>query len=429
VDKTEQGQLEHPWVYEVPYDLRDEGVKDFVQAHKACKTKVAKGDLAASGFHFKFRTAKDRTEKLVIHRKHWWAAGVFHPSFFGYEPFRSSEPLPDLLDYDTTLVIDRRLRHVDLCLPAPLEVHPQTTELAAARRQHHPKIVAIDPGVRTFATCYDPTDQRIIEWGRNDMSTFYRMAKHADDLQRRFSSEIVGHRRRYRMRRAWVRMFAQVKNWSRDFHYRFAHWLCQNYDVILLPHYDIAGMVRKGSRRIGAKTARAMLTWSPCTFRDRLLHVSRRYPGCSVVPLSEAYTSKTCRACGALHHQLGGNRHFCCPTCGYQVSRDENGACNILLRYLTMLEEEEEEEEREKPPLVPSSPVVCMIDDLDDEDLIGVAENQGDAVPLQIDDQKQDSPECEVVAFHRHMGAFLATAPACMHELAKCNLSQNCELS
>lgn len=49
-------------------------------------------------------------------------------------------------------------------------------------------IVAIDPGVRTFRTLFDPTNQQYIEWGGNDMGHIYRLAHHMDDLQSRMCS-------------------------------------------------------------------------------------------------------------------------------------------------------------------------------------------------------------------------------------------------
>ena len=56
--------------------------------------------------------------------------------------------------------------------------------------------------------------------------------------------------------------------------------------------------------------------------------------GVIVVLCNESYTSKTCGNCGHVHHRLGGNKVFKCPHCGIQISRDVNGARNILLRAL-----------------------------------------------------------------------------------------------
>jgi putative transposase len=137
------------------------------------------------------------------------------------------------------------------------------------------------------------------------------------------------------------RISYKIQNLVKDFHYRFANWLCRNYKVILLPRYQVTQMVqREGGRKIGRSTARAMLTWSPCTFRDRLTGLSRRYPDCHVISLSEAYTTKTCRCCGKINNTVGGSKIFKCPSCHITYGRDFGGASNILLRYLTFLNQE-----------------------------------------------------------------------------------------
>ena len=94
-------------------------------------------------------------------------------------------------------------------------------------------------------------------------------------------------------------------------------------------------MIRRGQRRVGSKTARAMMTWSHYRFRTRLLNKTREYPCCCVILVSETYISKACGRCGVLNAKLGASKIFVCPSCGLTCNRDQHGACNILLRYLT----------------------------------------------------------------------------------------------
>ena len=132
-------------------------------------------------------------------------------------------------------------------------------------------------------------------------------------------------------------MSARIQVLVKDLHYKYAKWLCLNYRVMLLHHYNVRDMVRRSGRKIGRGTVRSMLSWSPCAFRDRLIGMSRRYPRCHVIQVSEDYTSKTCRCCGFLHRKLGGSKMFKCPTCHASYPRDEGGASNIFLRYATRL--------------------------------------------------------------------------------------------
>ena len=328
-----------PWVTEVPYDIRDEAAQDLLRAYKAHDTKVTNGDAFAAKAKFKFQNRFRKSKKLVIHSKHYKSAGVFCPSFFGSAPFRCNEKLPASIDYSANLTLNW-LGQVHLHIPRPLQ-----------KRTHNPAIkpvAAIDPGVRTFGTVFDPVSNQYIEWGNGDMAILAQIGLKMDRLKSRMSMDKgegkgkknIGHRRRYNLKRVFRRLSYRIQDMVKDFHYRFANWLCQNYKVILLPYYQISQMVLRLNRKIRCKTVRGMLTWSPCLFRDRLMGVSRRYPGSHVIQLSEAYTTKTCRCCGFQHNKIGGSKIFKCPSCKVVYGRDDGGASNILLRYLTLLHED-----------------------------------------------------------------------------------------
>ena len=78
------------------------------------------------------------------------------------------------------------------------------------------------------------------------------------------------------------------------------------------------------------------MVWSHYRFRQRLINKSREYPWCSVVITQEPFTTKTCGACGKLHHKLGSSKTFKCPQCNYTADRDANAARNILIRHVTL---------------------------------------------------------------------------------------------
>ena len=88
-------------------------------------------------------------------------------------------------------------------------------------------------------------------------------------------------------------------------------------------------MSRRGERRIGNKTVRAMMTWAHGRFRERLKDKMH------FIDCTEPYTSKTCSGCGVIQHDLGGKRDFICRDaagCGLRADRDCNGAKNIFLK-------------------------------------------------------------------------------------------------
>ena len=79
-----------------------------------------------------------------------------------------------------------------------------------------------------------------------------------------------------------------------------------------------------------------MLTWAHYRFRCRLIAKAAEYNVCQVIDANEAYTSKTCGACGKLSAVVGSKVFKCRDgECGYVADRDVNAAQNILLRFLT----------------------------------------------------------------------------------------------
>lgn len=196
------------------------------------------------------------------------------------------------------------------------------------------RVIALDPGVRTFMTGYDPHGVAF-EFGRQDIGRIYRLCHAVDDLQSRWSQKGVDHHRRWRMRRAGARIRQKIRHLVDDLHCKLVKFLVRRYTIVLLPKFQTSQMLRKGQRRIRSKTARAMATWSHDRFQQRLLNKIREYPWCKVVIVNEAWTSKTCGRCGWIHQQLGGNKVFRCGRCHLECDRDLHAARNILLRFIS----------------------------------------------------------------------------------------------
>jgi putative transposase len=76
-----------------------------------------------------------------------------------------------------------------------------------------------------------------------------------------------------------------------------------------------------------------MMTWAFYQFSQTLEHLCNRY-GSKLVRITEEYTSKTCTKCGHVHRKLGSSKNFKCPTCGYEIPRDFNGAVGIFLKAM-----------------------------------------------------------------------------------------------
>ena len=344
VINNENYSLVDTWVREsTPYEVRHAAMVDLINAYTSNFAKKRKNK--EHRFELRFRSKKSPQEAIMIRGK-CFKKSIFYPMFFGREALRSSEPLPETIDYDCKL-LHTRLGHYYLCIPMPLE--PASDNQARKQPQ---RVVALDPGVRTFHTAYDPSGV-VMEFGKGDIGHIYRICAHMDKLQSKITHSNLHHKARYRMRRAWRKMQWRIHNLIDDCHKKMVKFLCSNYSVILLPSFESQKMVSRSKRKIQSKSARAMMTWSHYRFKQRLLFKRQEYPWCHVVICNEAYTSKTCGRCGHLHPSLGSSKHFKCPSCQLELDRDVNGARNILLRNASLFGLEI----RETLGLTPSLPV------------------------------------------------------------------------
>jgi len=215
----------------------------------------------------------------------------------------------------------------------PLSIHSMPVPL----RDPHAvpeRIISLDPGVRTFQTGYDPTGA-VFEWGKGDMSRVTRLGYAIDQLVSRSTEKTLKSKKRKKLKKAEHRMRLKIKHLIKDCHRKLAKFLCEAFDVILLPSFETSQMVTKEGpkkRKINSKTVRQMLTWSHYGFKQTLLSKAREYPWVEVKIVNEAYTSKTCTWCGLINDKLGGSKTFRCKSCGTVVDRDYNGARNIYLK-------------------------------------------------------------------------------------------------
>jgi putative transposase len=322
-----------PWVLDTPQCIRDEAMLDVLKAYKTSFA-LLKGKHIAK-FKMKQRTLKDNSTSIVIHGRDWKHPNkIFLSSAFkkkgAEETLRTSEPLPETILYDCRLQ-RTKLGHYFFCLLLPVESSENQARIP--NTEAAPKILALDPGVRTFLTGYEPATGAYVEWGKGDMKRIERLLAHLDDLISRTVKE-PSQRRRYMMRKAQWRMRLKVQHLVGEFHKKLTAWLVQNYDLVLLPHYETSGMVNKNTRKIGRPSVRAMLTWSFYTFKQRLL-MKAKYSPCLVIMVDEHHTTMTCGECGHLNREVGSSKVFECPTCLSSIPRDWNAARNIFLRFIS----------------------------------------------------------------------------------------------
>jgi len=201
------------------------------------------------------------------------------------------------------------------------------------------KCVAIDPGVRTFATCY--SDREVIIAGDDfAKEKLFPLMKKVDKLlskrklientkqieEKWYQEKIRGIDKKI------DKLKSKKDDLLLDLHNRLAYELVQNYDVIFLPTFETQKMSKKQGRRIRRRTTREMLSLGHHEFKLRIKWYAKKY-GKHVVDCNESYTSKTRSWSGEIDDKLGGRKII--KDNDFIVDRDVNGARGILLKQLT----------------------------------------------------------------------------------------------
>ena len=209
----------------------------------------------------------------------------------------------------------------------------------SAEIQGDVKCVAVDPGVRTFATCY--SDREVIIAGDNfAKERLFPLMKRVDKLlserkliENTAQVEAIWYQEKIRgIDRKIERLKSKKDDILLDLHNRLAYDLVQNYDVIFLPSFETQKMSKKHGRRIRRRTTREMLSLGHFDFKLRIKWYAKKY-GKHVVDCNESYTSKTRSWSGEIDNKLGGKKII--KDDNFIVDRDVNGARGILLKQLT----------------------------------------------------------------------------------------------
>jgi putative transposase len=194
------------------------------------------------------------------------------------------------------------------------------------RAENQGRIVALDPGVRNFFTLFS---ENSFGWiGSGDIGKIQRLCYYLDDLISRLTK--AKSKTKQRLKKAANRMRLKIRNLIDELHHKTALFLVQNFDVILLPTFEVSQMTIHTSRKLRSKSVRQMLNWVHYRFELFLKHKAAEYNKI-VLDLSEAYTSKTVSWTGEILHNLGGKK-VVTGNDGFRLDRDLNGARGIFIK-------------------------------------------------------------------------------------------------
>lgn len=343
--KIDKNELRKLFVQQGPgenYEMRDKGLLKMIDNHKSSfertKEQFTKKEKKRPEKeqeqkmwsdciqNLKFISWKDQWHNkcsIPIQPKEWKTKrGFFTP--ICYHGISDNKDLPQEISHGCRIV--RRPYN-------KFFVHLPTVEIREAKT-FESDIVSIDPGIKTFMTCYDPSGE-IIKIGNDDIGVIGRLLHYKNKLYSKVSKtrpkkeEKVSKRKKRKHKRlvkAFNRLAEKIKNMVDDYHKKTASFLVNKYKVVIIPKLKLSQ-----NKKLGKRLKQKASTMSFCRHVD-IIESQAVKTGCKVIVPSEDYTSRTCSCCGYIDHFLGSKRVFDCKGCGRILDRDDNGAKNILLK-------------------------------------------------------------------------------------------------
>ncbi len=299
------------WAKPVPFQVKSIAIKDACSSVKAAKQGFSKdGQIRKC----KFRSRKDTKQSIYVPKSAIKDCGVYH-SILG--KCRLKESLPSVFS-DGRLTLTYGEYYIIV-----------SEEVQQVKAESQGRLVALDPGVRTFMTFFSENSYGWL--GQNSNLYIQKLCFWLDKLVSKIARAPSRQKRRFK--KAAGRLRCKIKNLVAELHRKTAKFLVDNFDVILLPTFETSQMVSKSRRKLRNKTVRQMLTLSHYEFKNFLKWKAWENSKL-VIDCNEAYTSKTVSWTGEIVSNLGGAKTIKSQATGLRMDRDLNGARGIFLRTL-----------------------------------------------------------------------------------------------
>lgn len=179
------------------------------------------------------------------------------------------------------------------------------------------KIVGYDFGLKTFLKASDGEDIVSPEFFKQGQCEIKK-------LNRQLSTKKNGSKNRRKARRELAKAHIKIADKRKDFHFKLAKRLSEEYAVICIEDLNIKAMQRLWGKKIS--------DLSHSSFVNILKYQCSKV-GAQVVEIPRFYPStRTCHVCGVMSENLTlKDREWTCHGCGTHHDRDYNAAVNIMM--------------------------------------------------------------------------------------------------
>lgn len=179
------------------------------------------------------------------------------------------------------------------------------------------KTAGFDFGLKTFLTCSEGFKIESPQFFRQGIAAIRKAS-------RELSRKVKGSKKREQARLNLCRRHEDIVNRRRDWFWKLAHWLTNQFDVLCFETLNLKGMQRLWGRKIHDLALREFLNileWVAQKKGKQVVYIDQWFP-----------SSKTCSECGHVLESLDLRvREWRCPECHTLHDRDDNASRNIKM--------------------------------------------------------------------------------------------------
>ncbi len=296
----------------IPVHTLDNAISDVCKAYKTCFSNLRAKNIR----HFKMykKSIKRLTHSLVIEKQSFSKnKSGFCLRFLG--KVKACEELSKkTVEHDSRLIYDKRTN--SFYFMVPYQINPTKTQKKAT--------VSIDPGLRTFASCY--CNQSTLDLGIDTRSRLVKEFKKID--------KIAEQKEKPWYSKKMFKLHGKIKNLVDDLHWKCANFLTQNASTVVIG--KLSKDIVSKDNTLDKMSKRVYSAVSHFTFRRRLREKCQQRK-VRFLEVDESYTTISCGKCGTLNY-IGRSKVYECEKCNVILDRDYNGARNILLKNFNLLE-------------------------------------------------------------------------------------------
>lgn len=200
------------------------------------------------------------------------------------------------------------LNDLYLCFSVKQEIKPPDT-------RGHSRVCGFDFGLRTFLTSSNGSDI--------ENPLFHKQSQ--EDIKvanQELSRKQKGSNHYKQAKRKLAKVHEKVKNRRKDYQFKLANSLTDDYDVLIFETLNIRGMQRLWGKKVSDLSFSSFVNIVSYygTIKGKTVHFLNQWEP----------TTKPCSVCGYMNHTLTlKDRFWTCPQCGTFHNRDRNASINI----------------------------------------------------------------------------------------------------